>query len=86
MGGYGRVFFVLLCTVYILKLASYDNIVMASTISPSGKVDLAVFLTKIEKENVMSFPVRSKPYQFDTCTLCRLGCQQFSTTIEQHLV
>jgi len=50
MGAYGRVRFVLLCTVYILKLSSYDNIVMASTISPSGKLDLVVLLTKIEKE------------------------------------
>ena len=54
MEGYGRARFLLLCTVYISKLVSYDNIVMASTIStissPSGKLDLVVLLTKIEKE------------------------------------
>lgn len=50
MGAHGRVRFVLLCTIYILKLASYDNIAMASTISPSGKLDFVVPLTKIEKE------------------------------------
>ena len=49
MGAYGRVGF-MLCTVYILKLASDDNvnIVMASTIStisPSVKPDLVVSLT-----------------------------------------
>ena len=56
MAAYGRARFVLLCTVYILKLATHDNIVMASSIStissPSGnyKLDLVVLLTKIEKE------------------------------------
>ena len=50
MGADERVRFVLLCTVYILKLSSYDNIVMASTKSMSGKLDMVVLLTKIEKE------------------------------------
>ena len=50
MEAYGRVRFVLLCTVCILKLASYDNIVMASIISPSGKLDLVVFFSENEKE------------------------------------
>ena len=47
---YGRVRFVLLYAVYIFKLSSYDNIVMASTISLSGKLAMVVLLTKIEKE------------------------------------
>ena len=56
MGAYGRVRFVLLYTVYIFKLSSYDNIVMASTISLSGKLAMVVLLTKIEKEcDVHSF-------------------------------
>ena len=59
MGAHGRARFVLLCTIYILKLASYDNILMASTISPSGKLDLVVPLTKIEKE----CNVHSRSYQ-----------------------
>ena len=50
MGACGRVRFVVLCTVYILKLATHDNIVMASTISPPGKLDLVVLLTKNKKE------------------------------------
>ena len=51
MGGYGRARFVLLFAVYILKLATHDNIVMASiVISPSGKLDLVVLLTKNKKE------------------------------------
>ena len=44
MAGYGRARFVLLCSVYILKLAKYYNIVIASTISPSGKLGLVVLL------------------------------------------
>ena len=59
MAGYGRARFVLLCTVYILKLAKYYNIVIASTISPSGKLGLVVLLTKIEEE----CDVRSGSYQ-----------------------
>lgn len=50
MEGYERFRFVLLCTFHILKLASYNNIVVASTISPSGKVDLVIFFTQIAKE------------------------------------
>ena len=48
MGAYGRVRFVLLCTVYILKIASYDKFVLASTIPPSGKLDLVIFISTIE--------------------------------------
>ena len=59
MAGYGRARFVLLCTVHILKLAKYHNIVMASTISPSGKLGLVVLLTKIKEE----CDVRSCSYQ-----------------------
>ena len=45
MEAYGRVRFVLLCTLYILKLPIYDNIVIASTISvQSGKLDMVVLL------------------------------------------
>ena len=50
MGAYGRVRFVVLCTVYILKLASYDNMIMASTTSPSSKLDLVFLFTKMENE------------------------------------
>ena len=50
MAGYGRARFVLLSTVYILKLARYHNILMASLISPPGKLGLVVLLTKIEEE------------------------------------
>jgi len=50
MEGYGRLRFVLLCTVYILKLSSYDYIAMASTISLSGKLDMVVLSIKIEKK------------------------------------
>lgn len=49
MGAHGKVRFLLLCTIYSLRLLSYDNIAMASTI-PSGKLDFVVPLTKIEKE------------------------------------
>jgi len=48
MGAYGRVRFALLCTVYILKIASYDKFVLASTISHSGKLYLVIFISTIE--------------------------------------
>ena len=55
MRAYEMVRFVLLCTVCILKLVSYDNIVMASTIFPSGKLDLVIFLPRARR-NVMCIP------------------------------
>ena len=50
MGAYGRVRFVVLCTVYILELATQDNIAMAFTTSSSGILDLVVLLTKNKME------------------------------------
>ena len=52
MGAYGRVHFVLLCTIFILKLASYDNIIMASTISASGKLVFGGFHYR-EREGII---------------------------------
>ena len=51
MGAYGRVRFALLCTVYILKIASYDKSVLAS----SGKLNLGFLLAR-SRWNVIYFP------------------------------